>query len=73
MITLKIMNFQYCLKTYQSKVDQKDNETVSQIKDVLDNKIRPAVAKDSGDIKFILSKMVGKSETPEAVLVVLVH
>ena len=37
----------------KSKVDQKDNETVSQIKDVLDNKIRPAVAKDGGDIKFI--------------------
>ena len=37
----------------KSKVDQKYNETVSQIKDVLDNKIRPAVAKDGGDIKFI--------------------
>ena len=29
-----------------------DNETISKIKDVLDTKIRPAVAKDGGDIKF---------------------
>ena len=32
------------------KVDE--NETISKIKDVLDTKIRPAVAKDGGDIKF---------------------
>ncbi len=29
-----------------------DNETILKIKDVLDTKIRPAVAKDGGDIKF---------------------
>ena len=29
-----------------------ENETVSKIKDVLDTKIRPAVARDGGDIKF---------------------
>ena len=29
-----------------------ENETVSKIIDVLDTKIRPAVAKDGGDIKF---------------------
>ena len=29
-----------------------DNETISKIKDVLDTKIRPAVARDGGDIKF---------------------
>ncbi len=30
-----------------------DNETVNKIIEVLDSKIRPAVAKDGGDIKFI--------------------
>ena len=37
-----------------NKVDKKtnENETISKIKDVLDTKIRPAVAKDGGDIKF---------------------
>ena len=29
-----------------------DNETITKIKDVLDTKIRPAVARDGGDIKF---------------------
>ena len=29
-----------------------DNETILKIKDVLDTKIRPAVARDGGDIKF---------------------
>lgn len=29
-----------------------ENETISKIKDVLDTKIRPAVARDGGDIKF---------------------
>ena len=29
-----------------------ENETISKIKDVLDSKIRPAVARDGGDIKF---------------------
>ena len=31
----------------------KDNETVNKIIEVLDTKIRPAVARDGGDIKFI--------------------
>ncbi len=34
----------------EKKLDE--NETISKIKDVLDTKIRPAVAKDGGDIKF---------------------
>ena len=36
------------------KVEKKsdDNETILKIKDVLDTKIRPAVARDGGDIKF---------------------
>ena len=32
--------------------NQNDNETVKKIIDVLDTKIRPAVARDGGDIKF---------------------
>ena len=37
-----------------SKPEKKtdDDETISKIKDVLDTKIRPAVARDGGDIKF---------------------
>ena len=37
-----------------SKIKKKsdDNETILRIKDVLDTKIRPAVARDGGDIKF---------------------
>ena len=34
----------------EKKIDE--NETISKIKDVLDTKIRPAVARDGGDIKF---------------------
>ena len=34
----------------EKKINEK--ETVSKIKDVLDTKIRPAVARDGGDIKF---------------------
>ena len=34
----------------EKKLDE--NETISKIKDVLNTKIRPAVAKDGGDIKF---------------------
>ena len=36
------------------KVEKKsdENETILKIKDVLDTKIRPAVARDGGDIKF---------------------
>ena len=34
------------------KFKEENNETVKQIIDVLDTKIRPAVARDGGDIKF---------------------
>ena len=34
------------------KSDDSDNETVKKILEVLDSKIRPAVARDGGDIKF---------------------
>ena len=34
------------------KIDKDDNEVVEKIKNVLDTKIRPAVARDGGDIKF---------------------
>ena len=37
-------------KKTEKKSDE--NETISKIKDVLDTKIRPAVARDGGDIKF---------------------
>tara|TARA_B100001778_G_C18341600_1_gene517768 strand:- start:104 stop:646 length:543 start_codon:yes stop_codon:yes gene_type:complete len=33
-------------------VSEEKNDTIKKIKDVLDTKIRPAVAKDGGDIKF---------------------
>ncbi len=36
----------------KSKKNIDENETISKIKDVLDTKIRPAVARDGGDIKF---------------------
>ncbi len=36
--------------TKEKELDE--NETISKIKDVLDTKIRPAVARDGGDIKF---------------------
>ena len=41
--------------TEESKthIDKNSNETINQINDVLETKIRPAVAKDGGDIKFI--------------------
>ena len=35
-----------------SELQQNDDETVKKIIDVLDTKIRPAVARDGGDIKF---------------------
>ena len=38
------------LKTYSSDIN--NDETVQKIIEVLDTKIRPAVAKDGGDIKF---------------------
>ena len=42
------------LKKQETKVEKKDekDETVQKIIDVLDTKIRPAVARDGGDIKF---------------------
>ena len=33
--------------------DNDEDETIQKIKDVLENKVRPAVAKDGGDIQFI--------------------
>ena len=36
----------------KTKDKSDENETISKIKDVLDTKIRPAVARDGGDIKF---------------------
>ena len=33
-----------------------ENETIQQIKDVLETKVRPAVAKDGGDIQFVSFK-----------------
>ena len=38
-------------ETSQEKTSE-DNEIIQNIKDVLDTKIRPAVARDGGDIKF---------------------
>ena len=35
------------------KTPLEENETIQQIKDVLETKVRPAVAKDGGDIQFI--------------------
>jgi NFU1 iron-sulfur cluster scaffold homolog, mitochondrial len=39
-------------KIKTSKVEEDQSDTVSKIKEVLDSKIRPAVARDGGDIKF---------------------
>ena len=37
-----------------TEIDEKDEDlTVNKIKEVLDTKIRPAVSKDGGDIKFV--------------------
>ena len=36
----------------KTEKNSNENETITKIKDVLDTKIRPAVAKDGGDIKF---------------------
>ena len=33
--------------------DNDEDETIQKIKDVLETKVRPAVAKDGGDIQFI--------------------
>ena len=40
------------LTNTKSEKKYNENETISKIKDVLDTKIRPAVARDGGDIKF---------------------
>ena len=40
------------LTDIKTKKKTDDNETISKIKDVLDTKIRPAVARDGGDIKI---------------------
>ena len=39
-------------KNLSKKQKENENETVKKIIDVLDTKIRPAVARDGGDIKF---------------------
>ncbi len=40
------------LKNFKKKDTEEQSEVIKKIKDVLDTKIRPAVAKDGGDIKF---------------------
>ena len=40
----------------KTEKNSNENETITKIKDVLDTKIRPAVAKDGGDIKFVSFK-----------------
>jgi len=40
-------------KTIENLADDESDDTVKQIKDVLDSKVRPAVARDGGDIKFV--------------------
>ena len=46
------------LKSFKQNVEPNLNagETIKKIKDVLDTKIRPAVARDGGDIKFVSFK-----------------
>ena len=39
-------------KVTPDEVDKESDQTILKIKDVLDTKIRPAVARDGGDIKF---------------------
>ena len=46
---LKKENFQ---NTNKDNKDNNEDDTVKKIIDVLDTKIRPAVARDGGDIKF---------------------
>ena len=43
------------LKTEEAKTEnaEEDNEIVKKINEILDSKVKPAVAKDGGDIKFI--------------------
>ena len=42
----------YKIKKYNLKNFKIDDDTVNKIIEVLDTKIRPAVARDGGDIKF---------------------
>ena len=59
-------------KKPEKKTD--DDETISKIKDVLDTKIRPAVARDGGDIKFkSFDNGVVKVELRERALAVQAH
>ena len=39
-------------KSSQNETDTETDDTVKLIKEVLDSKVRPAVARDGGDIKF---------------------
>jgi len=39
-------------KDENQNLNENSNETIKKIKEILDNKVRPAVAKDGGDIKF---------------------
>ena len=41
------------LEVNHSETVKSNNEVINQINEVLDTKIRPAVAKDGGDIKFV--------------------
>ena len=45
-------NSEPILKVTKKDVLENNDETVKKIIDVLDTKIRPAVARDGGDIKF---------------------
>ena len=40
------------VKEKEELKDANENDTIKQIKEVLDSKVRPAVARDGGDIKF---------------------
>ena len=43
-------------ENFDEKTHKEEDLTIKQIKEVLDSKIRPAVAKDGGDIKFVSFK-----------------
>ena len=43
-------------ENFDEKTHKEEDSTIKQIKEVLDSKIRPAVAKDGGDIKFVSFK-----------------
>ena len=48
----KLNNSPIFKKVTPDEVDKESDQTILKIKDVLDTKIRPAVARDGGDIKF---------------------